>query len=106
MANDIKKFVETIIKEAKLDTLPAEFLEEYTERMTIEAQKRLGVTAMSELKPEKIEELNKLIQDTNNDPLKVSAFLEENIENYQDKMTKALQEFGEEVLDSAQKLNA
>jgi hypothetical protein len=105
MANDIQKFVETVVEQAGLSGLPEDFQQEYIEKMTIEAQKRLGVTAMSELSNEKIEEFSKLAEANRDNPEMLNDFLKENIENYDEKMAKALQEFGEEILESAKKLN-
>lgn len=104
MKNNLKDFIASIIKEASLDNMPQNFIEEYTERLTFEAQKRLGLVSMKELDEPKHEELNKIIEESNNEPQKINDFLVANIENFEEKMTIALEEFGKEVLEAAKKL--
>ena len=104
MKNDIQRFIKEIIKKAELDKMPQDFLDEYNEKLTMEAQKRLGLASVSELKPEEIEEFTKLIEESNNDSEKINEYLTFHIENFEEKMAKALAEFGNEIIKNAEKL--
>ncbi|MCK4554079.1 hypothetical protein KAU19_03890 [Candidatus Parcubacteria bacterium] len=84
--------------------MPADFLDEYTDKLAMEAQKRLGLAAIKELDERKIKEFNKIKE--NNGAEAINEFLSANIENFEDKMTVALSEFGKGVIESAKKLNA
>ena len=100
----IQKFIYQIIKEAELDKMPKDFLDEYTDKLAMEAQKRLGLVAIKELDSDQIKEFNKIKENSGTEA--INEFLFANIENFEDKITMALQEFGQEVIDSAKKLNA
>lgn len=100
----IQKFIYQIIKEAGLDKMPKDFLDEYTDKLAMEAQKRLGLAAIKELNEQKIREFSKIKE--SRDAKAINEFLSANIENFEDKMTMALQGFSQEVIASAKKLNA
>lgn len=109
MANqNIKEFINLIIEKSGLDKMPADFLDEYKERLGIEAKKRLGLIAMKELDNKEIMEMNKLVEkaekQTKPDYAAVNDYLAGHIENYQEKMAAALEEFGKEVIENAKKL--
>lgn len=96
--NPLEQFIDQIITEQKLDDMPADFLAEYKMRLIEEAQKRMGVVAVSKLSPEQIEELNKKVEETNNDPETIKNYLESHIANFDKIMSEALLEFKQEVL--------
>lgn len=104
--NYIKKFVDQIIKESGLDKMPKDFLEEYSEKLTMEAQKRLGLVTVRELNEKQIKEFTKIAKETEQDSKAVNDFLITNINNFEKKMTIALQDFGKEIINSAKKLNS
>lgn len=104
MQNYLQKFVEEIIKEAGLDGMPSDFLSEYTAKLAEETQKRLGLVSMAELSPKEVEELSGIMEKTKNDPAAINDYLVSRVDNYEEKMVKALKEFGEEVIASARKL--
>ena len=106
MENNMQQFIDEIMKQSGLKDMPKDFIDEYKEKMTQEAQKRLGLISMKELSAEEIEELNKIIEESSNDPEKITDYLTGHIENYQEKMTEALKEFGHEVIASAKKINS
>ncbi len=105
MTDYLLKFIEEIIKKAGLDSMPADFLEEYKEKLAQEAQKRLGIESMALLSPEEAEELGKLMEKSDNDAKAINDYLVSHIDNYQEKMAAALKKFGDEVIESAEKLN-
>lgn len=105
MQNDnLNKFIDQIIIQARLDKMPKDFLDEYSKKLKIEAMKRLGIAAVKELKEEQIEEFNKL-SESSGDQEKINEYLEANIENFEEKMTQALTEFGQEVVSKAKSIN-
>jgi len=101
--NNINDFVKALIAKVGFDDMPKDFLAEYEEKLTIEAQKRLGVVAMEKLTREQAMELAGLVDESVDNPEVVSEYLVNNIENFKQVMSDALQEFGEEVIKSAQK---
>lgn len=90
--------------------MPADFLDEYKERLGMEAKKRLGLAAMKELSGKQIMEVNKLMEKAEKkdepDYAALNDYFAGHIENFQDKMTVALEEFGVEVINNAKKLVA
>ncbi len=105
MNNDIKQFVEKIIREAGLDNMPEEFKEEYREKMILEAEKRMGIGTLKHLNESQAKELAKIVEKNSNNPDKINDFLEKNIKNYKELMVEALKEFAQEVISAAQKIS-
>jgi len=103
--NHIKKFVDQIIKESGLDKMPEDFLNEYSEKLTMEAQKRLGLVAIKDLNEKQIKEFTKITNKKEQDSKIINDFLIANVDDFEKKMTIALQDFGKEVINSAKKLN-
>lgn len=101
----ISTFVAELLKKADLHDVPPDFYEEYSQKIGMEAQKRLGMIAMRELTPEAVDEFGKLI--TNEaDPKTLAEFFKKNIPDYEKKVEEALKEFADEFLVSATKLKA
>lgn len=103
MNNELDIFINELIKQAGLDSMPAEYLQEYKEKLAIEAQKRLGVASMAALSPEQVAELNEIIAREAEPAMAIKDYLIANIDDYKGKMTEALKEFGREVLVAAGK---
>lgn len=103
MENNINDFIKSLIVKAGLDKMPKDFLAEYEEKLVTEAQKRLGVVAMENLDKKQAAELADFAEKNSDNPEAVSQYLSENIKDFKQIMSKALQEFGEEVIASAQK---
>lgn len=104
MNNNIEGFITEVVKQAGLDKMPEDFLLEYKEKLAIEAQKRLGLSAMEALPDEKIEEFTELTEKNPEDYEKINAFLMDNISDFDEKMAIALRDFGFEMVESAKKL--
>ena len=83
--------------------MPKDFLAEYEEKLATEAKKRLGVVAMENLSKEQAAELADLAEKNSDNPEAISGYLSENIKDFEQIMSKTLQEFGEEVVAIAQK---
>ena len=104
MKNHIEEYITEIIKQAGFDKMPEDFLIDYKEKMTIEAQKRLGLSAVEALPEGKLEEFTELTEKSPDDFEKINAFLSENISDFEEKMAKVLRDFGQETIESAKKL--
>lgn len=102
--NNIGKFIDEVIIKAGYDKMPEDFLSEYKEKLTEEAHKRLGITAIEALPEDKTEEFSKLAEENPNDFDAINKYLKENITDFDQKMAEALSEFGREVVESAEKL--
>lgn len=104
MANNyIEQFITRVIKEAGLDKMPKDFLDEYARKLSEEAKKRLGVAVMKELDESEIEQLNKIMGKAGSED-EVNNFLASRVENFGEKMAAALEEFGREVIEKAKSL--
>lgn len=102
MEDVIQNFVLDLLKQAGIDQMPEDFKKEYTEKLAVEAERRLGVMAMEELDAKGLEEFEAFMS-TNNAP-KSEDFLEffnSHITNFNVKSNKTLQEFAQEFLNSA-----
>jgi uncharacterized protein YdiU (UPF0061 family) len=99
----IAQFVENLIKQAGLDSVPENFRAEYTEKIAMEAQKRVGLIALKELDKEALDEFADLMKDQP-DTKEMNIFFAEHIPNLEDKVAVGLREFAEEFLTSAEKL--
>ncbi len=105
MQNYIQNFIKEVLKQAGLTDMPKDFLQEYEERLTIEAQKRLGLAAIKELKDEDAATLAKIAEESNNNPQKIQEFLSSHINNFEEKMAKVLADFGKEIVNNINSFN-
>ena len=103
MNNELDIFISELIKQACLDKMPQDFLEEYKEKLAVEAQKRLGVASMALLSMDEVTELNEIIAKQSEPAEAIKDYLLGHIPDYQNKMAEALREFGGEVLRAAGK---
>lgn len=101
--NLISQFVEKLIQEAGLDSVPENFRAEYTEKIGSEVQKRIGLVAVKELGPEALDEFAALM-DKNPKPEEVNQFFVKNIPDLEKKIAEAMEEFSDEFLSGAEKL--
>jgi glutamine synthetase type III len=101
----ITTFVAELLTKAGLNDVPKSFYEEYSQKIGVEAQKRLGMIAIRELTPEAVDEFGKLMT-SEADPKEMAEFFQKNIPDYEQKVTDALKEFADEFLASAEKLKA
>jgi hypothetical protein len=101
--NPMQEFIDQLIVDAGFGDMPEDFKAEYAERLTEEAHKRLGLAALAELDDGQMEEFEKL-REGGNDEL-ANRFLEGNIDDFTAKMSAALAEFRQTVLDSAKRVS-
>jgi len=96
--NPIKNFVDELVRQAEI-TLPEEELAVYKERLMAQVQERLGLASLNYLDEKGLAEYEKLMEKTPS--LKeMRDFFTSHIENYQDKITKTLDEFSREYFAS------
>lgn len=106
MAEDpMQAYVDDLLQKAGLDKMPADFKVDYQEKLLVEVQRRLGVVAMKELSGEAIAKFAKLVE-KQADFDEVRKFLADNIENYEEKIDKALQELAAEFVTATENLRA
>jgi len=101
----ITTFVAELLKKSGLEDVPKSFYDEYSQKIGMEAQKRLGMIAMRELTPEAVDEFGKLMSNEA-DSKTLAEFFKKNIPDYEKKVEEALKEFADEFLVSAAKLKA
>jgi hypothetical protein len=99
----IATFVTELLKKAGLEKVPQSFYDDYSEKIGVEVQKRLGIIAMRELTPEAVDKFGELVS-RNAAPEEMAKFFKENIPEYEEKISMALKEFADEFLTSAAKL--
>ena len=103
--NNLKQFIEKIIEDAGLANMPEEFKKEYGEKMLLEAEKRIGITALKYLNEDQIKELVTLSEKNPDNPEKIDEFLKKNIKNYEEVISNALRDFAQDVINSAKKIS-
>jgi len=99
----IAQFVEKLIVQAGLDGVPENFRAEYTEKISAEVQKRIGLIAVKELSAEGLDAFAKLM-DGNPKTEEINQFFVEHIPKLDKKISRALKEFSEEFLANAERL--
>jgi hypothetical protein len=100
----LQEFIQKVMEEAGLSDMPETFLDEYRERLVVEAQKRLSIVSLAALSEEERLELEKLIKETKSDAEAINSYLSSHIDDYQGLMTRSLEEFAQEVIASAKEL--
>jgi uncharacterized protein YdiU (UPF0061 family) len=105
MIKDLQQFIKDIILKADMKNLPKSFLDEYEEKLMIEAQRRLGVLMTKELDEKGIKAFNELMQKNSNpDQKALLDFFNVYIPNFEQKMEKGLREFAQEFIDGLKQL--
>ena len=98
------EFANQLFSKAGLDKMPEDFKKQYVEQIAFEAQRRLALVAEKELDKKAMKDYYKMVERGKMKPEEVLEFFKNNIENFEEKMQKALQEFGKEFLEEAKKL--
>ncbi len=105
MEDIIQNFVLDLLKQAGIDNMPEEFKKEYAEKLSVEAERRLGVMAMEELDAKGLEAFETFM--SAHEAPKSEDFLEffnGHINDFSAKANKTLQDFAQEFLASATEL--
>jgi len=98
----IEIFIETLLREANLDSLPEENKADYIERLKGEVERRIGIIAMQELDPKGKEEFRKMVEkEPKPSPGELQEFFKSRIENFDEKVKVGLEEFAREFITAA-----
>ncbi|MFH1030744.1 MAG: hypothetical protein V1770_05830 [bacterium] len=104
------KFIDVVIQKSGLE-LEAEFLENYRELLLGELEKSLWLMMVEELSPEALKKFMQLsegaedINDLDEDRKKeLIQFFENNIENFEEKVLKTMDEFGNNFVEDVKDL--
>lgn len=84
-------FIEDLLKEAKIDTMPDDFKNEYRRRLAGQLMERLGLVAMRALSDSDLPRAEELASQEKFDEL--MQFLKKNIPNFAEVMDAALKDF-------------
>ncbi len=105
MVNVIEEFVQGLVKKAGLENTPEDFRNEYVKKLTAEVQRRLGIMAVQELDEQGLKDFEKLAKDkTAPKPNQIMDFFNARIPDFQVKLVKVLEDFGNEFVQGAEKL--
>jgi hypothetical protein len=101
--NPTEAFADSLIQQANI-TLPEEELEVYRNKLMQQIEKRLGLISLDALDDQGLEDYEKLLGE-NPDPSdpQVRDFFSSRIENYEEKIKKALDDFKTEFLSALNK---
>jgi len=101
--NPIEAFADSLIQQANI-TLPEEELEVYRNKLMQQVEKRLGLVSLDALDDKGLEDYEKLLgENLDSDDSKVREFFSSRIDNYEEKIKKALDEFKAEFLSALNK---
>lgn len=96
----IEKYVDEIIEEAALTSLPADFKIQFREKIGEEVQRRIGILTMKELSEKDFKEFDeKIAKKDDVDPNEIALFFREKIPNYELFLAGKLSEFKNEFLE-------
>ena len=103
--NPYYPFIQSMLKAADLDMLPEEEYDQYIDDVTREIERRVGLLILQELDENDFTAYTTLVTSGNEqDLLKAPEFLEEKIENWQDKLGNVLKTFGDEFIKTSQQI--
>lgn len=103
--NMILKMINEALVKAGIDQMPEDFKKTYTTKLALEAQQRLGIMALDELDEKSLKEYESLISGKKDPkPTELMDFFNTNIPDFQKKVQKTLDKFGQEIIDSAKRL--
>lgn len=101
------QYVKQIMAQAGIADLPEDFKQDYMEKLSIEAQRRLGIMAMGEMDENGLKDFEKLMAENKQpQPEELMEFFKARIPDFESKVTAALKEFAEEFAGGAEKLRA
>lgn len=107
MENVIEKFVQEMIKKAGIDNMPEDFKKEYTDKLAVEVQQRLGIMALQELDENGLKEFETLMRDEKEpNPQQLLEFFQGKIPDFNGKLSQTLKKFAEEFISGAERLKS
>lgn len=94
----VKEYVAALLAEAGLTNMPADFKEQYTNQVSEEVQRRVGLVVLGELKAKDAEAITQLVDSSDQDA--VANFLKTHSKNYEATVAQALEKFRADFLQS------
>lgn len=105
MTDTIQQFVAGVIERAGINNMPDDFKKEYVEKLSIEAQKRIGMMALEELDEKGVKTFEQFVGDNKSPkPEEVLDFFNNHIPDFTEKVKNTLQVFADEFVKGAEKL--
>lgn len=102
----MQAYVDTLMERAGFASLPADLRQEYSDKIVIEANRRVGLTLLPLLNETSLKAFQKLMASSDATPAEAMTFFEKNIPDFQSKVQLALEEFAGEFLASATNLRS
>ncbi|MFW0838096.1 MAG: DUF5663 domain-containing protein [Candidatus Komeilibacteria bacterium] len=99
MEDIIKKFTENLVERLHLDKLPSDMRQRYIEKMSAQAQQRVGLMVMGKLSEDDLDAYESMVVSDKPQPNELLAFLQEKIPNFEKEVEKTLQIFAEEAAE-------
>ena len=100
----IQAYLEDLFVAAGLDKLPSDIKEEYSERLGVEVNRRIGLAMMDSLDENSLGEFNALMEKDEVTPDDARVFFAERVPDYEARMQKVLEDFAKEFVDSTEQL--
>ncbi len=100
----ILSFIDQMILDAGLDSVPDDQKKEYRTKLAAEAQKRIGLMALRHLDEESVGEFMKLLESNAKDFDVIIDFLVENVSEFDKKAAHELEVFANEFVSTSKKL--
>ncbi len=103
-AEPIDLFVEDLLKEANLSSLPEDFKDQYVEKVKEQLNRHLGLTIMENLDEEGLKEFSKLMT-TGKTPdfNRMQVMFSHRIPDFEQKMQKAMVDFAKNFVSAVKK---
>ncbi len=97
--NYLFEFVKELLKKAELTQEDGSVDEVYAKNLALELQKTIGFMVMDELNTQDLEEYTKMLYETKAKPAELANFLNQHIENFEDKRNKVMEDFATRILE-------
>jgi len=101
----VEELTSGFLQKAGLADLPEDMQAEYTEKIGLEIQRRIGIIAMDKLDDKAAKELEAVLKkNPNMTHKKLTKFFTDNIENFEEVLAKELDEFLKDYLEKIKAL--
>jgi len=100
----IQVYVEQLLSAAGLNELPSDMKDEYSERLGVEVNRRIGLAMMEVLDEKALEGFNALMEKEDVGPADAQDFFRKHVPDYEARIQKTLEDFTKEFVASAEQL--
>lgn len=101
----MEQYVNQIMAQAGIADLPEDFKKDYMEKLSVEAQRRLGIMALGEMDEHGLKDFEKLMaENKETKPEELMEFFKTRVPDFENKVTQALKKFAEEFTAGANNL--